>query len=191
MTNAKKTTKPSAHELSTSAAQDAPPKMRVSQSALAASATAEIDALAEKLGVPRAMSPRERRSLMAGLCVPDPFTEAVAALATRHPEVAVGFDADAAREAIAFAAAYAPLARAAHELGARIESQIAVRRATAGASALATYATWKGLARTPGGASLRDSLKTLSVLLKRSHKRRPTAADTVPDAPAEAPVAAH
>lgn len=149
-------------------------KTRISQSALAAEAIAEVDALTEKLGLEAAMTTEERRALMAGICVPNEFTEAVAAMATRHPDLAGGFDSDEAREAIAFAAAYAPLATAARELAARVESKIAARRAAAGARALDTYAMWKGVVRTPDGAPLRDSLKNLSSLLGRSrgHARR-------------------
>ena len=123
------TTIASAH---VSATEDAP-KMRVSQAALAAAAIADLDALGHKLGLEPAMSAEQRHALTPGLCVPNAFTEAVAALATRHAELSDGFDPDDAREAIAFAAAYAPVARAAYELGARIESQIAARRGAVGA----------------------------------------------------------
>jgi hypothetical protein len=186
MTKPHTTTNASARNVAGShveAEADAEPKMRVSQAALAAAALADLDALGAKLGLAPAMSAEERRALTPGLCVPNAFTEGVAALATRHAELAGGFDADEAREAIAFAAAYAPVARAAHELGARIESQMAARRGAVGSRALDTYAMWKGLARTKAGAALRDSLKGLSAMFSHSRARR---AKTTPDA---APIA--
>jgi hypothetical protein len=182
-----KATKKTASRTSSRKAPRGLAKTRVSQSALAGEAMAQLDALSDALGLEPAMGTGERRALAGGICVPNEFTEAVAATASRHTDYAGGFDPDEAREAIAFAAVWAPLAVAARELAARVESRIVARRAAAGSRALDTYAMWKGVARTPDGAMLRDSVKSLSALLGRSRgrsRRRGAAkpALTAPDA---------
>jgi hypothetical protein len=187
------TTKKSVSRKSSPSAASAatkPPKVRVSQSALAADSIAEIDSIAQKLALPPAPDARTRRSLVGGVSVPNDFTEAVATIATRYGEVAGHtFDADEARETIAFSAAYLPVARAARELAARIEGEIAMRRAEIGSRALATYASWKGIVRTPEGAVMRSSVKTLGALLHRGPKSHAKLANTAPE-PAPEPVEA-
>lgn len=156
-------------------------KVRVSQSALASSAIKKLDALSEELGYPEDLTHDERLPLLHGMAVPSELIEGVAATAERLGDrFPIGFDGDAAREAIAFAAAFAPVARAARAIAQRIEDRIVQRRGAAGAQALVAYAALKVLARTPEGKDLEKTVRELGALLRKPRRRSHAQAATAP-----------
>lgn len=161
-------------------------KVRVSQAALVARAIGKLDALATELGYAEDLPHDERQQVLHGMAVPTELVEGVAAIADRLSDrLLTKFDADAAREAIAYAAAAAPLARAARTLAQRIEDRIVERRGSAGAQALVVYAALKVMARTPEGKDLAKTARELGAMLRRS-RRRPDAHAVEPVASAQA-----
>ena len=154
-------------------------KTRVSQSALAAQATAEIRALGTKLGIGKGLKKAERSKLTSSASTSNDFIEEVAATVDQHGSlVGASFDVDQAREAIAYSAAYETVVIEIERLARRLSDEILRRRAAAGSGALAVYAAMKGAARTAEGEELNDALATLKALMKKKHAPAVAPADS-------------
>jgi len=151
-------------------------KLRVSQGHEAKVAIRNIEALFEKMELDPKRVKRDRHTLLGTAHVPAKLIEEVAAVADQHGTlVGMPFDSDAAREALAFAAAFEPVATKAEAFAQRVRDAILVAKSDAGAKALAVYAAMKGVVRTEAGAPLRDSFDKMTTIMKQRRKRAPKA----------------
>lgn len=147
-------------------------KLRVSQGHVAKVAIQNIENLFKKLDLGPKRGKRTKFALRGTAHVPVALIEEVAAAADQHGSlIGLAFDSDAAREALAFAAAFEPVATKAEAFAQRVRDAVLAAKAEAGANALAAYASMKGVIRTEAGAPLRDSFDKMTQIMKRRRKR--------------------
>ena len=145
--------------------------MRVSQSAIANRAIHNIELLYKKMGLSPISTVADKQRLMGTASVPTMLIEEVASTVDNHGTlVGMHFDSEKAREALAYAAAFEPVATKAHAFSQRVRDAIVAAKGDAGASALAVYASMKGVIRRPEGAALRDSFIKMTAIMKTRRK---------------------
>ena len=146
-------------------------KMRISQGDVAKHAIHNIGLLYRKMGLSPKSVKRAKSRLLAASGVPTKLIEQVAAVADQHGELAgMTFDYDGARQAIAYAAAFEPVAVEAEAFAQRVRDSIIVAKSDAGSSALAMYAALKGFVRRPEGAELRGAVDRMAQIMKERRK---------------------
>jgi hypothetical protein len=142
-------------------------KMRVSQGAVAKEAIHDIGLLYRKMGLNPKSVKNARKRLLAVSSVPAKLIEQVAAAADQHSSLAgIAFDADAAREALAYASAFGPVANEAEAFAQRVRDSIIVAKSAPGASALVVYTALKGFVRSAEGAELRGAFDSMTAIMK-------------------------
>ena len=145
--------------------------MRVSQSAVANRAIHNIELLYKKMGLNPLSTVPDKQRLLGTASVPTMLIEEVASTVDHHGGlVGMQFDSEKARQALAFAAAFEPVATKAHAFSQRVRDAIVAAKGEAGASALAVYASMKGVVRRPEGAPLRDSFVKMTAIMKTRRK---------------------
>ena len=146
-------------------------KMRVSQGDIAKHAIHNIGLLYRNMGLSPKSVKRAKSRLLAASGVPTKLIEQVAAVADQHGKLAgMTFDSDHARQAIAYAAAFEPVAVEAEAFAQRVRDSIIVAKSDAGSSALAIYAALKGFVRRPEGAELRGAVDRMAQIMKDRRK---------------------
>lgn len=168
-------------------------KKPISQAHVARIAIDDIEQLFKKMGLDPKAEKRSKRIMVGTAHVPMAFIEEAAAAADQQPGLlGTAFDAARAREAMAYAIAFEPVATKAEAFAQRVRDAILIARSEAGAASLATYASMKGLVRLPDGAPLRDSFDRMTHLMKRGRRAAATPPVAVPAVaqPAASPVLA-
>src|SRR5262249_50678979 len=92
-------------------------------------------------------------------------------IAERHPQEFAFFDVRAAREAIAYEQALAPVAAQARQTAVRIENSITKRRKTPVDQTLALYAAVKGYVRVPQGEPLIPQYQDMKRIVTTHHRK--------------------
>ncbi len=175
----KQTTAPKRTRIKTKALQ-----MRVSQGGVAKTAIHNIELLFKKMGLSPKSVKSDKRRFLGTAGAPAKLIEEVAAAADQHGLlVGMAFDSNRAREALAFAAAFEPVATKAEAFAQRVRDSIIVAKGDVGSAALAVYAAMKGIVRRPEGAPLRDSFDKMTQIMKSRRKARVTTAKPKPAAP--------
>jgi hypothetical protein len=151
-------------------------KLRISQGAVAKKAIHNIELLFRKMSLDPKAGKTNKRRLIGTMSVPTKLIEEVAALADQQGMIGgIDFNADKAREALAFAAAFEPVATKAEAFAQRVRDSIMAAKSDVGGGALAVYASLKGIVRRPEGAQFRDSFDKMTQIMKDRHnvtKRR-------------------
>ena len=142
-------------------------KIRTSQSALFLQKIGTVRKLGADLPLDGTLPSKERahrRDVVRH--APDALVEGIASLASEHDGVLIGvpFDADAAREVIAYGAAARPLVRALRELATRLEDSVLVKRAEIVTQALAAYRAIGAVKGTPQGEPFAKELEDLRAI---------------------------
>jgi hypothetical protein len=146
-------------------------KMRVSQGSVAKVAIHNIELLYKKMGLDPKATKIGKRRLMGTSSVPTQLIEEVAAAADQHGAlIGMAFDSDKAREALAYASAFEPVATKAEAFAQRVRDAILAAKSDAGGAALAVYASMKGVVRREEGAALRDSFDKMGKIMKQRRK---------------------
>ncbi len=101
-------------------------------------------------------------------------------IAERNPQEFAFFDVRAAREAIAYEQALAPVAAQAKQTASRIENSITKRRKTPVDQTLALYAAIKGFVRVPQGEPLIPQYEDMRRLVTTNRKKRKPKAEGQP-----------
>ena len=142
-------------------------KLRVSQGSVAKKAIHGIELLFRKMNLNTKAGKADKRSQIGTFSVPTKLIEEVAAAADQHGKLlGMSFNSDKAREALAYASAFEPVATKAEAFAQRVRDSILASRSDVGAAALAVYASMKGIVRRPEGAALRDSFDKMSQIMK-------------------------
>ena len=168
-----------------------PTKVRPSQAYMFHQAIAAIDAAREQLPLATVTTTRDRVELLdlrRAARVPDAFLEAMASLVSRNGGSLMGlsFDADAARELLAYGTAAKPFIDMARDVAHQVDEDIVRKRAALADHAISILRALEALAETPEGKGFaRDAQLLRSTLgTKKRKQRSPKQAAAAPGAPA-------
>jgi hypothetical protein len=155
-------------------------KMQISQGDVAKSAIHNIELLFKKLGLEPKIEKNAKRVLLGSAHVPTQLVAEVAAAADQHGAlIGIPFDAEAARQALAFADAFEPVATKAEAFAQRVRDAVLTAKYDVGSASLAAYAAMKGIVRRPEGAGLRDSFDRMTTIMKRGRRAQPSLAPVI------------
>jgi hypothetical protein len=163
-----KTTNARAATANGSATSASEPVMRVSQSAIAQTAITDLMSLYEKLALDPNSIPSDKARFVSSAGAPAKLVELIAATADQNAGSVAGiaFDSTAARQGLAYAAAFDPVATAADALAHHVRDAILLAKAPAGHDALAIYTALRGYTRTREGAHLRGNYQRMTQIMK-------------------------
>lgn len=144
------------------------PVMRVSQSAIAQVAITDLSALFEKLSLDPNSIPSDKARFVASAGTPAKLVELIAATADQNGGTVAGiaFDSTVARQGLAYAAAFDPVATTAEALAHHVRDSILMAKAASGHDALAIYTALRGFTRTREGAHLRGTYQRMVQIMK-------------------------
>jgi hypothetical protein len=148
----------------------------------------------EGVVVAHGMSKKAKKRAIAFLRIPAEAIRIAIDVAERHVGRFPDFEVDAAKSAIAYQQAMAPLVQQCRDMASRIEENIFATQADAAEQTLALYGSMKSLSRLNNkGESLLPQIRELSLLVRTRGKRRaPPAASPGTLAPSPQPTpAAH
>lgn len=147
-------------------------KTRVSQSAIANHERGLLAALITKLGLGKKMAAPTKRLLARGAAAPPEFVEAAASAWDAHgKDVGVkSFDADSAREAIAFRAAQQAVLEDARGLVTLLEERVLAHYGPAGRQSFDLYAAIKVAARDDENQALKDKRDGMAEILRKERE---------------------
>lgn len=146
-------------------------QMRVSQGAVARTASRNIELLYKKMNLSPKSVKADKQRLLGTASAPIKLIEEVAAASDQHGTlIGMAFDSNKAREALAFSAAFEPVATKAEAFAQRVRDAIIMAKGDVGSAALAAYASMKGIVRRPGGAPLRDSFDKMAQIMRDRRK---------------------